>query len=62
MDASRKHHIKWGNPDKERQISYVLTHKCPLDIKQSLQFTMPENTDNNEDSKIDIHGSNLQGK
>ena len=54
-----------GNPDPERQISYVLTYKWILDIKQrktSLQFTIPENLDNNEDPKRDTHGSNLHGK
>ena len=30
--------------------------------KTSLQFTTPENLDNNKDPKRDIHGSNLQGK
>ena len=30
--------------------------------KTSLQFTIPENLDNDEDPKRDIHGSNLHGK
>ena len=30
--------------------------------KTSLQFTIPENLENNEDPKKDIHGSNLHGK
>ena len=62
MHGSRKHHIEQGNLDPERQISYVLTHKWLLDIKQrktSLQFTIPENLDNNEISQRDINGSNL---
>ena len=37
MDGSRKQHIERGNPDPERQISYVLTHKWLLDIKQRKQ-------------------------
>ena len=58
MDGSRKH-----NPDPERQMLYVLSHKYLLDImKTSLQFTIPENLDNNEDPKRDKHGSNLQLK
>ena len=43
----------------ERQISYVLTHKWFLDIKQrktSLQSTTPKNLNNKEDPKRDIHG------
>ena len=46
-------------------IIYVLTHKWLLDIKQrktNLQFTIPENLDNNEEPKRDIHGSNVHGK
>ena len=31
-------------------------------MKIRLQFTNPENIENYEDSKIDIHGSHLQGK
>ena len=49
MDGSRKHHSEGGKPDPERQISYVLTHKWLLDIKQrktSLQFTILENSEN----------------
>ena len=34
MDGSRKHHIELGNPDPERHLSYVLTHKWFLNIKQ----------------------------
>ena len=48
------------NSDPEKQISYVLTHKWLLDIKQrktNLQFTTPENPDNKKDPKKDIHGS-----
>ena len=30
--------------------------------KTSLQFTIPEKLDNNEDPKRAIHGSNLHGK
>ena len=55
--------LKWM--DLERQISYVLTHMRLLDIKQkkksSLQFTIPENLDNKENPKRDMHGSNLHG-
>ena len=64
MDGSRKHHTEWSNPDPERQLLYVLTHKWLLDIKQkktSLQFTIPENVDNKEHPKRDVHGSNLHG-
>ena len=46
-------------------MSYVFTHKWLLDIKQrkySLQFTTPENLDNKENPKRDMHGSNLHGK
>ena len=65
MDESRKHHIECGKPDPERQISYVLTHKWLLDRNQrkaSLQFTIPENLDDNKDPKRDIYGSNLHGE
>ena len=34
MDGTRNYHIERGNPDPERQISHVLTHKWLLDIKQ----------------------------
>ena len=34
MDGARKYHSEWGNPDSERQIPYVVTHKWPLDMKQ----------------------------
>ena len=64
MDGSRKHHIYWGNPDSERQISYVLIHKCLLDIKQgktSLQFTIPGNLVNNEVPKRDYMDLNYMG-
>ena len=64
MGRARKHHIEWGNPDPERQLSYVFTHKWFLDIKQrkaSLQITIPKNLDNKDVPKKDIHGSNLQG-
>ena len=30
--------------------------------KTSLQLTIPENIDNSEDPKRDLHGSNLHGK
>ena len=33
-----------------------------LPKKTSLQITIPENLDNNEDSKRDLHRSNLHGK
>ena len=65
MGGSRKHNIEWGNPDPERQISYMLTHKWLLDIKKrktSLWFTIPGNIYNNEDLKRDIYGFNLHGK
>ena len=65
MDGARKHHFERGNPDPERQLSYVLTHKWLLDINQrkiSLQFIIPEKLDNKEVLKRDIHGSNLHVK
>ena len=63
MNGSRKHHIERGKSDPERQISNVLTHKWFVNIKTtSLQITIPENLDNNEDPKRDTHGSNLHGK
>ena len=64
MGGSRKHHIEWGNPHPGRQISHVLTDKWLLDRKQRktrLQFIIPENLDNNEGPKRDIHGSKLHG-
>ena len=39
MDGARKHYIEGGNPDPERQISYVFTHKWFLDLKQRNQST-----------------------
>ena len=33
MDGFRKH-FERGNPDPERQLSYVLTHKWLLNLKQ----------------------------
>ena len=39
MDLEQNH-IEWHNPDPERQISYVLTHKWLLDIKQNNQSTI----------------------
>ena len=33
MGGSKKHHIEWGNPDLETQISYILT-QVALDLKQ----------------------------
>ena len=46
-------------------MQYVVTHKWLLDMKQrktSLQFTTPENLDNKEDLKRDIHGSTQEGE
>ena len=37
----------------------VFKHKAK---KISLQTTIPENLDNNEDTRRDLHGSNLHGK
>ena len=34
MDGARKYHFKSGNPDPERQLLHVLTHKWFLNIKQ----------------------------
>ena len=34
MDGSRKHYIEGGNPDPERQLSYVLIHKWSSNIMQ----------------------------
>ena len=34
MDGARKHYFEWGNPDTERQLAHVLTHKWLLNIKQ----------------------------
>ena len=65
MDRARKHHFECSNPDPERQLSHVLTHKWLFKHKAkktSLQFIIPENLDSNEDPKRDIHGSNLHGK
>ena len=64
MNGARKHHIECGNPDPERQLSYILTHKCFLNIKQRKpeKITISENLDSSEDPKRDIHGSNLHGK
>ena len=57
MFGSRKNILSEVNPDPERQI---FIHKCLLDIKQrksNQQTTIPENLDNKEDPKRDIHGS-----
>ena len=42
----------------------VLTHEWFLNIKQkkSQQIIIPENLDNNEDTKSDLHRSNQHGK
>ena len=66
---------KWMDPEsiilsevtqtQKDKYHYVLTYEWFLNIKQrktSLQITIPENLDNNENPKIDIHGSNLHGK
>lgn len=34
VNGSRKHQIERINPDPERQLSYVLTHKCFVEIKR----------------------------
>ena len=65
MNRARKHHIVWGNPDQERQLSHVLTQKMVSKHKSkkiSLQITNSENQDNNEDTKGDIWRSYLHGK
>lgn len=54
-----KNHPEQGNPDTERQIQFVLTHKWILNTKQritSLQYTTPENTGSKENPERDIHG------
>ncbi len=52
--------------DPERHVlTHALTHRWFLNNKAkktSLQITIPENLDNDEDPKRDIHGSNLHGK
>ena len=59
---------KWmevENPDTERQLSYVLTHRWFFKQKAkktSLQTIIPENLDSNEDTKRDLYRSNLHGK
>ena len=53
MDGSRKHHFEWGNPaQKDNYHMWFFKHKAK---KTNLQFTTPENLDNNEDTKRDIH-------
>ena len=42
-------------------LSWVMIHRHKTK-KTSLQFTTPENLDNKEDPKRDIHGFNLYGK
>ena len=57
--------IERGNPDPERPLPHGLTHKWFFKHKAkktSLQITIPENLDNNEDTKRDLHRSNLHGK
>ena len=64
MDGYRKHHIEYGNPDSERQISNVLTQKWLLDIKQRKTniHTIPKNLGNKKGLKRDIRESNIHGK
>ena len=54
---------KVNQTQKDNYLIYSLIsdfwHKAK---KPSLQFTIPENLDNNDDTKKDIKGSNLQGK
>ena len=35
----KKQHFEWGNPDTERQLSHVLTHRWFLNIKQRKPVT-----------------------
>ena len=42
MDGARKHYFERGNPDTERQLSHVFTHKWPLNIKQIKQAYKPQ--------------------
>ena len=59
MEGTGRNHTVQGNPDTERQRSYVLIHKWILYISQmvtSLQSMTPENPESKEDPKRDIHG------
>ena len=47
--------------EKLYTVSQAKLRSC-LPKKTSLQITTPENLDNNEDSKRDLHRSNLHGK
>ena len=47
--------------DKYHMYSLISGFKHKAE-KTSLQFTIPENLDNKEDPKRDIHRSNLHGK
>ena len=61
MDEARKHHIE----EVTQKDKYHMYSLISLDIKErktSLQIIIPENLNNKEDSKRDIHGSNLHGK
>ena len=55
MDGTGKHYLECGNLDTEKQLSHVLTYSWFLNIKQkkknSLQTTIPENLNNNEETK-----------
>ena len=42
IDGSRKHYFKWGNPDTERQLSHVYTHRWFLNIKQRKAAYKPQ--------------------
>ena len=42
MDEARKHYFDWGNPDTERQLSHVLTHRWFLNIKQRKSVYKPQ--------------------
>ena len=66
LNFARKHMeleniiLSWY-PNTERQISFV-THRWFLNIKKtSLKNTIPENLDNNQATKRDLHRSNLLG-
>ena len=34
MDGPRDYHTEWGLPDRERQVSYVVTYMCNLKKKK----------------------------
>ena len=42
MDGATKHCFEGGNPDPERQLSHVLTHRWFLNIKQRKPAYKPQ--------------------